>query len=584
MKKKAYLTKIEIATYLRDYTRLMIYASLNTNKDFYTLFKIMLKDDNRLQYAIHEYYNDMINIYCFFLANKIYSFLNDISFDYLLEKNIDSVTISDDIFVNSSDFNRFSKKQIIKFIRNSINHNDKNEQELYKLYKDGNDIKIEIFLKNTKPVPFHIIMNITTYALIMNNLKLSSKIDAIVLSSKEPLNFSNGNFYDALNSVFYRKYYIKEKVSMETLIKVSDAFRLNQGFAPVSTHLSPEVISYVDYELTTPQKLKIEEDLIEWYHSVGIDPYDSIGYILRNVIPHGIAKLPSMDFGLILANGYVAQKKSIQILIDDAKHVCYSKSQKKNPLYLYSSKYGTDMRVICSARDFDSIINNTSSIYYSYLFDTLITDDMIKIGENQYSREKVRNSFVHSRWFIGVKNSFKLFDGDNGTKNDLNHNWRASIPSKQMAIATETYYQNYLKQFKLENKHFLDYPIVIRIDENTNIPLSITFIKNFKTYIYNLNINSYSWDFLPWGLYIAEGNQKRFVDNVEESKLFFDELSNLLSEDKRNYELLIEILYEQYLKCLQYRQAKLTLEELKRYDNLVLSYKSDDCGFEKSLN
>jgi len=567
MDKKTYLTKIEIATYLRDYTRLMAYASLSPTVNFSDLFKKMMKDDNRLQYAFQEYYHDMINIYSFFLANKIYSVLNDISFNYLLEKNIDSVTISEDIFVNRSDFNRFSKKQIIKFIRNAINHNDKDGQQLYRLYRDGKDIKIEIFLKNTKPIPFHIVMDINEYILIMSNLELSNKLDAVVFKSTQTLDFSHGNFYEVLNNVYFRKYYINEKVPTEVLLKIKDDFKTNQSSSVIGENLPGEAISYTDYKLTIAQKLKIQEDLVEWYRALRISPYDSIDYILQNVIPLGIAKLHTMDFNMIVADYYVKGNKNLQTITQDIL------KPNEKPMSWYVSKYGNNVNLLCNAYDFDGMVQLASSIYYSYLFDTLITDDIVKIGEHEYPREKIRNAFVHSRWFVGIKGCFKLFDSDSGQKNELNHNWSASIPLKQMTLSAEQYYQEYLSKAKLDNEQFLDYPIVVRIDENTGIPFSITFIKKLKTYIYNLNVNNYSDEFLPWGLYTAEGNQKRFVDNIEEAKLFFDELSNLSSDDKRDYDTLIKILYEQYLKCLQYKQGILTLEELKKYDDLVLSYK-----------
>ena len=66
MDNRTYLTKIEIAPYLRDYNRLMVYASLSPNSNFSDLFKRMMKDDNRLQYAFQEYYHNMIQVYSFF--------------------------------------------------------------------------------------------------------------------------------------------------------------------------------------------------------------------------------------------------------------------------------------------------------------------------------------------------------------------------------------------------------------------------------------------------------------------------------------------------------------------------------------
>ncbi len=67
MKKK--ISKIEVATYLKDYSDFMKCVSLNPYKNLFDVFKDMLIENGRGQYAVKEYYFDKISIFEFFLLN-----------------------------------------------------------------------------------------------------------------------------------------------------------------------------------------------------------------------------------------------------------------------------------------------------------------------------------------------------------------------------------------------------------------------------------------------------------------------------------------------------------------------------------
>ena len=64
------------------------------------LWMDMVLEEGRGQFAIRSYYNDMINIYEFFLLNKKYSFIYDNFSDFLLEERISQLLIPENIFVN----------------------------------------------------------------------------------------------------------------------------------------------------------------------------------------------------------------------------------------------------------------------------------------------------------------------------------------------------------------------------------------------------------------------------------------------------------------------------------------------------
>ena len=74
---------------------------------------------------------------------------------------------------------------------------------------------------------------------------------------------------------------------------------------------------------------------------------------------------------------------------------------------------------------------------------------LIKITDEKiYKREKIRNAFVHLRWFKGINDCYKLFDWGNGIDNELNYNWKANIKMNDMINCSEFYYKKALEQIE----------------------------------------------------------------------------------------------------------------------------------------
>ena len=98
------------------------------------------------------------------MLSKFVTALYDNYFDNLLESSINKINIPDSIFVNNNDRSKFSNKQIIKFIRNALNHNDNPNHNLARFIRINENakekIKVEILLKSTKPIPFHVMLDI----------------------------------------------------------------------------------------------------------------------------------------------------------------------------------------------------------------------------------------------------------------------------------------------------------------------------------------------------------------------------------------------------------------------------------------
>ena len=560
MKKK--LSKIEVATYLKDYSDFMKCFILNPKDNLFEVFKKMLIENNRGQYATKSYYFNMISIFEFFLLNKIYSFMHDNLFDYVLESNLSSINIPEDIFINKSDANRFSKKQIIKFIRNAINHNDYNDKKLYNLHDDNGQLKIEIHLKNVKPIPFHIELDISTYIKIMNGLLKANKIDLICYKCKEKINFENKDLEKELDKIFYQRYYYKRKIDAEHLEKIKKNKEDITIDYRIEQNLNEEDYYYRDYQLTKPQKLKIIESLKFWTSLFIIDEDLCLDYVVPNVVPLGINKRDQLRFNLIIADWYAKScEKSYFDIIKDAKKVCSKEYDENNMLYndnILEKDYKIVMRTIDN-EDRESI---AFSIYASYLFDTLITDEKVKIGNNDYPRERIRNSFVHGRWFNGINGCYKLYDCDSCEENELNYNWRASIPCDALSESVDNYYYNLPKD---KDDSFLYYKPTMKLDDSGK-PIAIMLIKNGKNYVLNININSYTDEYTPWALYNYYGDKVVYNDNKEDSNMFFEELKEALLNENPNYEHIFYFILYQHKVCNLYKRGIIPLEELNKND------------------
>ena len=157
------LKKEDIIFYLTNYITLISASIANPGVDFRSLSNQLAKDNYGPQFMNETFYYNTIRVYEFMLYKQIYSYRYDSIFPDLKEAAIDNISLPEDMFVNSADKNRFSKKQILKFIRNAINHNDSNNRELYHIVQSDDRLILDIHLLNTKPIPFHVQIDMADY-------------------------------------------------------------------------------------------------------------------------------------------------------------------------------------------------------------------------------------------------------------------------------------------------------------------------------------------------------------------------------------------------------------------------------------
>lgn len=521
------LSKYEIATYLKSYMELMISSINNRNISFADLFCKNMENIRMTRYVSSNYYQNMNLIYDFFLLSSYYGITNDLEQSYLEEVKIEQIDCFKNIFINKEDSKRFSKKQIIKYIRNAICHNDKIDKELYKLYKCNDEIFIEISLEKTKPIPFHVRLTLKDYISIMSQLCNSNhSIECGVLLPDE-INYQNYTKYLDEISLVYIDHIKKETANVADECIISDA------------------------ELNEEQKLKIKQEIPKW--KINSKKYfkDLLEYIIRNAIPLGATKLDDIKYNLnILQYNVKDPTNSLNKTIQNIE-----KTNNKE----------IDFKEILNYNHFGKYVHYSFIIYLRYVIDTITTDDNININNVIYSRNKIRNSLVHGRWFFGPNDKLELYDSNEPYGYKFANNWHESISFEYLiSFVLEEY--NKLSNNKKNNIY---YPISFKCDVEKGKILHISFIKNDKQYIYNLRLTPNKDNIIPWGLYVIDNKEFRFVIDPEEANEFFDEIINLSFEEKLKYSKIISELKSQYLKALRYQNKEISKEELYEKNYII---------------
>lgn len=527
-------SKYEIATYLRDYKRTMTYALLNQEVPLYKVFDFHMRTDGRMQYANSDYYFEMISIYEILLLSKFLTFLYDNHFEYLLEANVDKLKIPDSIFINKNDRSKFSSnKKIIEWIRNAFNHNDNPNHDLVRFIRvnenEEEKIKIEIFLKNTKPIPFHVLLDIDDLFSICFEIANPSSIIVDSGRSIKPIFLTSYNVNETINNVFLRKFYARKKLTEEQKESIISHVNKNGTKNNESVLLNNGMV-YKDFHYTIEQIVKIKEDLKYW-ESMGVHGNDVISHLLNKVMPFSWKKERALRMNLVFADCYMKKgtKPIFDLVIDARKLILDKKTSEDTPLSFYTNQYGIDNELLYDALDFENLLSITDSIYFGYLFDSLVTDDEIKINDTRtIQRKRIRNSFVHMRWFKGINECFKLFDWGNGIDNEYNRSsksfWKANIQYSDMENCAEAYFKsNIMKMNKSER--YMDLPIHFKSYDS--IAVEVSFIKNRVLYCYDLEENKLQ--------ICGEDQIQRDADNSE-IQIFLNELDNLTNKEKVEYE------------------------------------------------
>ena len=386
-----------------------------------------------LEYDIEQYNKDY-RIFTDLISLRLLSYCEDSYLDLTNNDEINFDQIKNKIFINPEDSKKFSNKQIIKFIRNAVSHSDK-EKELFKISPNGKYIEIE--LKKTKPVPFHV---------KINNKDLLEIVNIILPAAK-------GNYLTLINknkkvvSRFYLKNINKEKMPIpENITCGTDEF-----FNCVKSFFEEKNI---DYEIKEYPLLKEQIELIDNQEKVFSKvleenpEYRNTFYLtlFDSTIPLSNEKIYRLYSYLqlyLLLNeftNYTFQQFKYEIAIGYKN--AFSKMTKDKTeqepmtglseyIYDFQNTCGKTLEHYFQGQKYLSTLTNlTSNELLTYYFSCLCEED-IEINGIIYPKDNIRDAFVHGRYFNCLNGDIMCFDTNNGKNNDYNFYWKERLPLKE---------------------------------------------------------------------------------------------------------------------------------------------------------
>lgn len=471
------MTKNEIAKYLRDYSILSELIRINPKISVQRLFQEYVLSNGRFEDNNGEYFIRMVRCYGLYNILKIFSYCEDLQIDRLSEDNLQFDEIKEDIFVNKEDSKYFSKKLIIKFIRNAFNHSE-GDKELYKISKNGRYLEVNLSLNdyvdkngNRKiPVPFHIKINIEQLEKINRSL-----IDAgqnLLMTDfvyDESFDIENNNPTEEIKKVKFRHYYFNKKIPIGILDKLSEIGSVEDiddqsrktKLAEIESIIENEKYNVKLFSLDEFQQkrgaeyLSVISDLMKKSKEILGDNYfhNMINYCLSKLIPLGMYHYEQQMYEYMFSAWYI---QDFDLNFEDIK-------TELNKISFYNSEEipqktnVTAQRVACIndiwktdaqkqllaifSTDSESRLIFPLMMYVDFAINNLSNDEYLVIQNQSIPRERIRNSLAHGRWYISCDNNIEFYDCPNGNENDYNFDFHVTLNVRELQKAAEEIYE-----------------------------------------------------------------------------------------------------------------------------------------------
>ena len=213
------LDKKEIGLCLKDYGIIRELMYEYPNMTINDIFNLYMHSNNRIEDYNENYFARMVRVYGTICELRMFSFVEDLTISYLNENELDFDDVKKEIFINKDDYKYFSKKQIVRNIRNAFNHSDENKR-LYNISVNGKFV--EIYLKDTNPEPFHVKLNFDQLNKI--NTEISKNSHNMVIST---IDFDEFNLYkpflkEELEKLKFTHFYISKKINSDLIEKMKN--------------------------------------------------------------------------------------------------------------------------------------------------------------------------------------------------------------------------------------------------------------------------------------------------------------------------------------------------------------------------
>lgn len=470
------MEKTDIAKYLRDYAVMSELIRNYPDIKIGTLYRNYMISNGRIEEYQDNSFIKMIRVYTFMTELRIYSFIEDISIDYLNDNDLNFDDIKSKIFVNPKDAKTFSKKQIIRYIRNAFNHNDNDAHSKFNISVNGRYLEIDLLdirkerdkindPQNKKP--FHIkidgkqLQKIREEALKKNHNLVAGNIDYDTFDFNNPFDDKN------IDDLEFVRIYFDKKIDF-SIIKAlweSDINEKNTFQEKIDLMISIlDANNYTDYHISRyplnvaqKQKLKI---LLKNIQKLDITKINekvlsrSIQHLFADVIPLGMFHFDQLcyeqQFASWFMDPYLSFNEINSIIKNGLMVNPYDNSRSFSAEYEAFDKERYEMLSnmsnthvvdeIMFQRDYNSRVKYPIALYLGYISDSLNNETEIEINNIKYESFHIRDSFVHGRWFFGEQDTIELYDCESGNNNDYNFNWNATINLHELLSVMDSIY------------------------------------------------------------------------------------------------------------------------------------------------
>lgn len=445
------MSKEEMINYLRSYSTIVGSSFHHPDRSIGSTFNLYLSSNNIYLDNPEQYYDRMRHVYTSYNFLREFSIIEDFLLnrdDYLNNNDLNGL-FNDATFY--SNINGISNKKIIQFIRNAFNHNDDTDFDRFRMSVNGRfyeielkDIRTQKEIDNGLPVkPFHMKISVNALCDIINYIN-DKRQNILVISFDIPEDFDINaeNIYDELGKIKLVRYYFNRKVDNATI----QSFDLisNQESKTTSEidsrsdamhNLAKSISDPVLFDLTHEQKEKVAS-MIEIYRRELPDLLvqrveANLYYFLLRVVPVPLFKYKEFKNQMLLADSLFIDynynlsevRKKVADLINGTAKV------EDDPFYECLTNYSiTDLINLYKDLLDGEFIQGLPIMTY---IDSVITHycdlEEITIDGVTYNKEKLRNSFVHSRWFFGTNGEVVFYDADPRNINDYNLDYIGKI-------------------------------------------------------------------------------------------------------------------------------------------------------------
>lgn len=493
------VSKNECGFYLDLYYRFIKEVVKNPTEPYINIFKRVRYSDNRIKLnAVNETscyneYDYMIQYAEFFTISKYFSMLIDSDIK-LLDPLVANDYFDDKYYL--SDSNKFTKKELMKNLRNAFNHNAKNSFELFRLIKSRKDINlaIEIFLRFYK---FHLKIGVKDLYDIFGEMLDARSIYDYTFKDK------NGNTFVTLEDL--------EK-GLDTGIDLElTCYYDFDGSLVRDDRVITEMKDNDEFKKTislTKSQLDATKSIMkELYSKYGKMSLSALPFVLRDNIPFGMTKIFGYGFDLnhVIPDLY-NPRSCYKNLVDTAYGLNFVNAPEEAETLYYS---------VINA---ESLIDRSFSLFASHVLDSILTEDTstFKLDSVDVKKKHYRNGFVHGRWYNYLnelgKRQIAITDYEHGNKNIMDSSLENG--DTQMTVDQEKLYKS-LRRYITPTDY--DLPLSF-VKDNSGNGYHITFRVNGVNYYCNASLTKKS----PVFLFVGDKKGKLFTPKPfgEEFKLF----------------------------------------------------------------